>query len=197
MPHFGFPLSVAHTRFADHYRSAFRKIGSLPMVAMNAARNDSAARRLTRNHTCKLTIEDPFIMYDEPASVWRVLMHQYIRCPGGDGSLSASESDGDALLGGYAVSETSDLFGPWRYDFTKPAYGTAVKFTDGHQGQLAGRERPKIFFDDEGKPSLLTNGVRPSMSAGGVTNKNEMHVFTFVQPIDKFAFEALDAQLQS
>ena len=51
-----------------------------------------------------------------------------------------------------------------------------------------------IYFEN-GRPALLTNGVRPSMSAGGVTNKNEMHVFTFVQPIDKFAFEALDAQL--
>ena len=180
--------------YADHYRSEYKKIGRLPFIAMNAARNDSVARQLTHNFTCQLTIEDPYIMYDEPAAVWRVLMHQYLRCPAHAQDLE-TQADGLSLVGGYAVSETSDLFGAWRYDFAKPAYGTAVSFTDGHSGLLAGRERPKIFFDDDGKPSLLTNGVRPSMSAGGDKNVNEMGVFTFVQPIDRFAFDILDAQL--
>lgn len=184
--------------YAEHYRSEFKKIGTLPMVAMNAARNDSIARQLTRNGTCRLTVEDPFIMFDESASVWRVLMHQYVRCGNDDGTSLGNEQehgalgDGDALLGGYAVSQTEDLFGSWQYDFAKPAYGTAVHFSDGTSGQLAGRERPKIFFDENNKPSLLTNGVRPSMSAGGENNVNEMNVFTFVQPIEKFAFDTLD-----
>jgi len=184
--------------YAKHYRGEYKKIGTLPMAAMNAARNDSVARQLTKNGTCRLTVEDPYIMYDESASVWRVLMHQYVRCGNSnDDVLGSAQQDGNPLLGGYAVSETSDLFGAWRYDFAKPAYGTAVKFTDGHSGQLQGRERPKIFLDDNNKPSLLTNGVRPSMSAGGEKNINEMNVFTFVQPIDKFAFDTLDAQLMS
>ena len=46
--------------YAAHYRGAYTKIGTLPMVAMNAARNDSVARQLTKNGTCRLTVEDPY-----------------------------------------------------------------------------------------------------------------------------------------
>merc|ERR1712166_345773 len=93
--------------YAPQYRSEFKKVGTLPFIEMNKARNDSVARQLTRNGSCNLMIEDPFIMYDELSSVWRVLMHQYIGCP-----PNVSPPNGGPYLGGY--------------DFTKPAYGATV-----------------------------------------------------------------------
>ena len=152
--------------YAATYRGPYSKIGSLPMHQMNAARNDSAVRALTRKGSCILQIEDPFIFFDESASVWRVLMHQYVDCRKQDGAqtdnstvASGLAASGLPLVGGYAVSETSEIFGKWRYSFTSPAYGAQVAFSDGTTVQLGGRERPKVFFGDDGRPELLTNGV--------------------------------------
>ena len=54
-------------------------------------------------------------------------MHQYVRCEHASGALADAESGGGLpYVGGYAVSETSELFGRWRYDYTKPAYDDQV-----------------------------------------------------------------------
>ena len=45
--------------------------------------------------------------------------------------------------------------------------------------------RDDFRISDNNKPSLLTNGVRASMSAGGEKNINGMGVFTFVHAADR------------
>ena len=59
-----------------------------------------------------------------------------------------------------------------------------LRISDGEGGadglELDGRERPKLFFDDAGKPALLLNGVRFP------PNPDSKGIFTFVQPVDRF-----------
>ena len=87
-------------------------------------------------------------------------------------------------VGGYARSVGPDLFGGWHYRYERAAYSTTVHYSDGEGGadgmELDGRERPKLFFDDAGKPALLVNGVRFP------PNPDSKGIFTFVQPVEKF-----------
>jgi len=169
--------------YADHWRGPYQRIYQLPLGAMNANRTDRekfcyGGAGCPGNTSCKLWIEDPFIYFDSSAGFWRVLLHQYTTCISATGELTSGGANNLSLVGGYARSAGPSLFGDWIYDFGRPAYGGTVEYADGTVGSLGGRERPKIFFDDTGRPVLLTNGVRFN------PNPNGSNVFTFGQPID-------------
>ena len=110
-------------------------------------------------------LEDPFIWFDGNMQRWRVLLHVY----------NMSDSAHQVRVGGYAESDTSDLFGNWTLQSNEtPAYNTTVKFTDGTEITLARRERPKLLFDAKtGLPSMLFNGVC-----------DEKSCYTLAQPVD-------------
>jgi hypothetical protein len=97
------------------------------------------------------TFEDPYIWWDQQSHRWRALLHQI---PSGVGS--------GINVGGTAVSETPELFGPWRYQTpTTPAYTKIVQQSDGTNITFARRERPKLLLGDSGAPEVLYTGVCP------------------------------------
>lgn len=152
-----------------------------------------------------LVIEDPPIYFDVQANVWRILMHQFTYCGkggAGNGNANAKRNSRNVYtdtfkregrsgegskarlwnVGGYARSQSADLFGDWDYDFGEPAYDGMVRYQNGVDALLDGRERPKIWFSKspttgELEPALLIKGVRYP------PNPNETDIFTFVQPI--------------
>lgn len=73
--------------------------------------------------------------------------------------------------GGHAYSRDG-----WTWTFSKyNAYGRTVEFRDGASMSLARRERPKLIFDETGRPRYLLNGAQ---------KRNDCdNTMTFVQPI--------------
>ncbi|RBR25206.1 uncharacterized protein FIESC28_01941 [Fusarium coffeatum] len=68
------------------------------------------------------------------------------------------------------------LTGPWHFKLQE-AFSSNVTFTDGSWQVFKRRERPKLFFSDDGemKPLYMTNGVQEINETGAS--------FTLVQPI--------------
>ncbi|KAF7537432.1 hypothetical protein G7054_g3743 [Neopestalotiopsis clavispora] len=58
--------------------------------------------------------------------------------------------------------------GPWTFR-EKAAYNTTVQFTDGTSINYYRRERPKVFFDEDGTPLYLVNGVAEEDSRASYT----------------------------
>ncbi|BCS29716.1 glycoside hydrolase family protein [Aspergillus puulaauensis] len=69
-----------------------------------------------------------------------------------------------------------ELTGPWHFK-SQEAFNSTVNFTDGSIRTLQRRERPKLFFSDDGEmtPLYLSNGVQ-EMGEGARSS-------TFIQPI--------------
>jgi hypothetical protein len=69
-----------------------------------------------------------------------------------------------------------ELTGPWHFK-QQEAYNSTITFTDGSVRTLRRRERPKLFFSDDGEltPLYLTSGVT-EMGQGSRSS-------TFIQPI--------------
>ncbi|ENH63684.1 hypothetical protein FOC1_g10004292 [Fusarium oxysporum f. sp. cubense race 1] len=68
------------------------------------------------------------------------------------------------------------LTGPWHFKLQE-AFSSNVTFTDGSWQVFKRRERPKLFFSDDGEmtPLYLTNGVQEMNQTGAA--------FTLVQPV--------------
>jgi hypothetical protein len=71
-----------------------------------------------------------------------------------------------------------DWRGPWHYNNITLAYNTTVEFTDGSRVDYYRRERPKLFFSEDGEmtPLYLVNGVQESGSKAS---------YTLIQPIGR------------
>jgi hypothetical protein len=69
--------------------------------------------------------------------------------------------------------------GPWIFGNNTPAYNTTVEFTDGLTETYYRRERPKLYFSDDGEmtPLYLVNGVV------SVENKAYGASYTLIQPL--------------
>lgn len=69
-----------------------------------------------------------------------------------------------------------DWKGPWHYNNVTLAYNTTVHFTDGTSIDYYRRERPKLFFSEDGEmtPLYLMNGVQQVNSSAS---------YTLIQPI--------------
>ena len=94
--------------------------------------------------------EDPFIWRDKRGH-YHLLMH----------SLEADGAFGDGpKVGRHAWAE--DYKGPWTFGAQTLAFTTAVQYQDGSSIDFYRRERPQLFFSDDGEvtPLFLTTGVQ-------------------------------------
>ncbi|KAK4496776.1 hypothetical protein PRZ48_012759 [Zasmidium cellare] len=94
--------------------------------------------------------EDPFIWQDKRGN-YHILVHS-LEPEGGFGS--------GPKVGRHAFSRSIE--GPWRFGNKTLAFSTMVEFEDGTQIDYYRRERPQLFFSDDGemRPLFLTTGVQ-------------------------------------
>jgi hypothetical protein len=76
-------------------------------------------------------------------------------------------------VGGHAFIRNWE--GPWTYS-TTVAYNTSVEFTDGTTLDYFRRERPKLYFSDDGE-------MTPLYLVNGVIEFNKTSSYTLIQPL--------------
>ncbi|RYP93202.1 hypothetical protein DL770_000677 [Monosporascus sp. CRB-9-2] len=108
--------------------------------------------------------EDPFLWRDKRGN-WHILCHWMIDI--------AERGEKFPRVGGHMFSRS--LTGPWTFRL-RQVYNTTVHFTDGGRTDYYRRERPKLFFSDDGQmtPLYLVNGVQEF---------NTKASYTLIQPI--------------
>ncbi|KAK8048113.1 hypothetical protein PG994_009843 [Apiospora phragmitis] len=108
--------------------------------------------------------EDPFLWRDRRGN-WHILCHWMIDI--------AVHGVKYPRVGGHLFSR--NLTGEWAFKLQE-VYNTTVHFTDGGHTDYYRRERPKLFFSDDGllRPLYLINGVQEFNSSAS---------YTLVQPI--------------
>lgn len=98
--------------------------------------------------------EDPFLWQDKRGN-FHMLLH----------SLEAGGGFGDGpKVGRHAFARKID--GPWTFNNQTLAFNTTVQYTDGTTINFYRRERPQLFFSEDGQmqPLYLTNGVQEDNS---------------------------------
>ncbi|KAI0880097.1 uncharacterized protein GGS22DRAFT_198297 [Annulohypoxylon maeteangense] len=108
--------------------------------------------------------EDPFLWRDRRGN-WHILCHWMIDI--------AERGEKYPRVGGHLFSRS--LTGNWTFKL-QPAYNTTVYFTDGGRTDYYRRERPQLYFSDDGNltPLYLINGVQEF---------NSLASYTLIQPI--------------
>ncbi|KAJ6013961.1 hypothetical protein N7540_008552 [Penicillium herquei] len=110
------------------------------------------------------TSEDPFMWMDKRGN-FHLLVHSLLSDAGfGDG----------ANVGRHAYSRSWD--GPWTFDMETVAYNTTVEFSDGSSINYYRRERPNLFFSDDGD-------MRPLFLSTGVQEVDSSASYSLIQPI--------------
>lgn len=109
--------------------------------------------------------EDPCLWRDQRGN-YHIIMHD----------LEEYESTGvkGSKVGSHAFAKSYD--GPWTFNNNTLAYNTTVQFKNGATIDYYRRERPKLFFSEDGlmTPLYLVNGVQEKHAKGS---------YTLVQPI--------------
>lgn len=120
----------------------------------------------TEGYDNPLWTEDPFIWRDKRGN-WHSLNHWMI---------DLVEYDGRRYPRAGSHLFSRSLTGPW-HNPQQEAFNSTINYTDGTVVQLNRRERPKLFFSDDGEmtPLYLVTGVTPLNE----TRKSS----TFIQPI--------------
>ncbi|KAJ5915428.1 hypothetical protein N7466_011361 [Penicillium verhagenii] len=108
--------------------------------------------------------EDPFVWVDKRGN-FHMLVHSLLPDAGfGDGPN----------VGRHAYSRSWD--GPWVFDTETVAFDTTVLFTDGSQIEYYRRERPSLFFSEDGE-------MTPLFLSTGVQEVNSPASYSLIQPI--------------
>ncbi|KFA79100.1 hypothetical protein S40288_07032 [Stachybotrys chartarum IBT 40288] len=138
---------------ADSFDSTYEHIFSAPWNTTEAGTNT-------------LWTEDPFVWRDKRGH-WHSINHWMIDYVEFDGRRYPR-------VGSHLYSR--NLTGPWQFKLQE-AFNSTVNYTDGTTVQFNRRERPKLFFSDDGEmtPLYLVTGVTPLNE----TRKSS----TFIQPI--------------
>ncbi|KAH8195231.1 hypothetical protein TruAng_010614 [Truncatella angustata] len=110
--------------------------------------------------------EDPFLWRDKRGN-WHFLAHYMI-------DLVEHSGQQWPRVGAHMFAR--DLTGPWTFK-QQEAFNSSVNFTDGSTQVFKRRERPKLFFSDDGEmiPLYLVTGVQ-EMNKSGPS-------YTLVQPV--------------
>ncbi|CZR65495.1 uncharacterized protein PAC_15395 [Phialocephala subalpina] len=109
--------------------------------------------------------EDPFVWRDKRGH-WHMLLHS-LEPEGGFGS--------GPKVGRHAFAEKLD--GPWTFDNQTLAFSTHVEFEGSEAKDYYRRERPQLFFSEDGK-------MRPLYLTTGVQEVNSPMSYSFIQPIE-------------
>jgi hypothetical protein len=110
--------------------------------------------------------EDPFFWRDKRGN-WHTLTHWMI---------DLMERDGQKWPRVGAHMYARNLTGPW-YFKQQESFNSTITFTDGSVETFKRRERPKIFFSDDGEvtPLYLTTGVQQMNESS--------RSYTLIQPV--------------
>lgn len=108
--------------------------------------------------------EDPFTWIDKRGN-FHILVHSL---------LPDAEFGKGPNVGRHAYSES--LEGPWQFNNNTVAYTTNVSFDDGSIINYFRRERPNIFFSDDGQ-------MTPLFLSTGVQEVNSSASYSLIQPI--------------
>ncbi|KAF4986331.1 hypothetical protein FDECE_16005 [Fusarium decemcellulare] len=103
--------------------------------------------------------EDPFVWKDKRGN-WHMLLH----------SLEEGGGFGDGPnVGRHAFARNWE--GPWTFVHQTLAYDTTIQYNDGTEIVFHRRERPQLFFSDDGNmtPLFLTTGAQPKDSPQSYT----------------------------
>ena len=108
--------------------------------------------------------EDPFVWRDRRGN-FHMLTHSVLP----DGGFGSGPNVGRHAFARYWM-------GPWTFNDNTVAYNTTVEFTDGTTIIYYRRERPQLFFSEDGMmtPLFLTNGVQ---------ERNSNDSYSLIQPI--------------
>src|SRR3954462_2236672 len=103
--------------------------------------------------------EDPFLWRDKRGH-WHLLVHWMIDI--------TERGEKFPRVGGHLFAR--ELTGNWTFKLQE-VYNTTVTFIDGTSVDYYRRERPKLFFSDDGEmtPLYLVNGVQEFNSSGSYT----------------------------
>ncbi|OTA98790.1 hypothetical protein M426DRAFT_325691 [Hypoxylon sp. CI-4A] len=112
--------------------------------------------------------EDPFLWRDKRGN-WHILCHWMIDI--------AERGEKYPRVGGHLFSR--ELTGNWTFKL-QAAYNTTVYFTDGGRTDYYRRERPRLYFSDDGL-------VTPLYLINGVQEFNTSTSYTLIQPIGQAA----------
>ncbi|KAH7393664.1 hypothetical protein BKA64DRAFT_92870 [Cadophora sp. MPI-SDFR-AT-0126] len=108
--------------------------------------------------------EDPFLWRDKRGN-FHMLLH----------SLEPGGGFGDGPnVGRHAFSRT--LEGPWTVNERTLAFDTRVEFEDGSETSYSRRERPQVFFSEEGE-------MRPLYLSTGVQEVGRTGSYSVIQPL--------------
>jgi hypothetical protein len=134
------------------YRGSYANgAGGMEQIGIAQASNDSYAANynLGGGPIVPYSNEDPFLRQD-PRGYFHMLMH----CT--DGRIGGGI--GQPAVGHHAYAECWNC--PWTYNSNIFAYKTTVQFADRSSTTYYRRERPQLFFDPDGTPAFLVNGVQ-------------------------------------
>ena len=119
-------------------------------------------------HPC----EDPFAWWDAKAQRFRMLTHTFrmgmicgagttLTCGTANGSsvdlLTGCSAAGCSPLGGFASSARASAFDGWSYHEDSVAFDWEVPTAGGGSELFRRRERPSLFFAEDGKVYLYTS----------------------------------------
>ena len=96
--------------------------------------------------------EDPFIWLDTRRHVWKMVAHVW---PSWLPDEPACDHDYSKREAGFAWSHDTVNWHRSRV----PPFDNRVTHVDGRVSVLSTRERPKLVFDDDGRPTALFSGV--------------------------------------
>lgn len=137
----------------------------LEQIGVSSAPHFTGPYKRTHSHpVIEEDNEDPFIWRDKRGN-YHMLLH----------SLEPDGGFGDGpKVGRHAYARSWE--GPWTWNNNTLAYNTSVDYTDGTTINFSRRERPQLFFSEDGQmtPLFLTNGVQ---------EKSSPRSYTIVQPI--------------
>lgn len=143
------------------YRGCPYNCGGDELISLSMASNFKGPyTRITGQPLFPNGNEDPHVYQDKRGN-WHLLMHS-LEAGGGFG--------GGPKVGRHAFSRDF-MTVPWTFNNNTLAYNTTVNFNDGSQINFYRRERPQLFFSDDGlmTPLYLTTGVQENGQSNSYT----------------------------
>ena len=166
-----FPLHSSHAPTSAillAYRGCPYNCGGAELLNLAIAHNFTSNYHRMHQEPIFVTgnegVEDPFVWRDKRGH-FHILVH----------SLEPGGAFGDGpKVGRHAFARS--LMGKWIFNTATLAFNTTVQMTDGTAMDFFRRERPQLYFSDDGEmtPLYLTNGVQ---------ERNTSQTYTLIQPL--------------
>ncbi|KUL90946.1 hypothetical protein ZTR_00828 [Talaromyces verruculosus] len=177
-----FPLWSANHQTSEilmAYRTCIENCADgLELIALASAANYTGPYIRAHNQSIfpNIDLEDPFIWRDKRGN-FHMLVHDLY-------SGEYGQFDSGPNVGKHGYARNWD--GEWTYNAETVAYSTYVEFTDGTATNFTRRERPQLYFSDDGE-------MTPLFLSTGVQEMNTSQSYTFVQPIGHRAYQYVES----